>query len=529
MMADFDLPETLSKMPDFYEDDDRSAEENIANIEQQNREFFALLEKKIASESFFKKILVSNRRQQKEILSARTELKTTLTELAQLKERYEAAQKRIQELALEVKERSGSFTHVQSALTEELRNKKSEVEALATQLRESRLTVRELEQKTASIAVFEKTAYEMTGFSMNLEAKISAYKKALAAQKESTSKLQRMVMQARERVNAHEGLVERYRQLKTLLEKTRSELNSSLAERDQLKMDGAQRDSIIRDHDRKLQSLEEAHQSRIKELRDQLTAQFHAAEMKVAAKNDESLGLKNRIMYLENALTENQSDLSQVHNELAKAKSLVAINGDLANELEALRTESKNKSSEIDRLNADQARARQEIASLKQDLSAAKQETNAFKVKAIQFEQADILRAKAVSELAELKSRMSNLAAREQKAETYRRTLNDVKSKIEHVVREFLNQVSSAQFLQPLNDIKTFTQFEVNRIEAALRRTPVLSPERAELEQALGQLEEQKVFLSTALQRSQQQMEEQRLMLLEILRGGSLTKVPPLD
>jgi chromosome segregation ATPase len=121
----------------------------------------------------------------------------------------------------------------------------------------------------------------------------------------------------------------------------------------------------------------------------------------------------------------------------------------------------------------------------------------------------------------------AQLAVREQQLRHYATSLNKEKTDLKGFSKQIAGEIQMVSRTHPLKDYLKATEFELSKVELQLKTTPTLSPERAKLEHAVGQLMEQREFLKAILVSAQTQFEGQVATLEKIVQNSKLAVVPP--
>ncbi len=135
---------------------------------------------------------------------------------------------------------------------------------------------------------------------------------------------------------------------------------------------------------------------------------------------------------------------------------------------------------------------------------------------------------RATNERAELERLKSTLEQREYQLRHYAASVSDEKAEVLRRAKALAEEIKAASTLAPLKDYLALTEFELSKVEAQLRKTPVISVERPRLEANYGQMIEQRDFLKKAITSSQQQLDLQAAQLLKIAKPDKLAPIPPL-
>jgi hypothetical protein len=82
--------------------------------------------------------------------------------------------------------------------------------------------------------------------------------------------------------------------------------------------------------------------------------------------------------------------------------------------------------------------------------------------------------------------------------------------------------------LNPVQDLLKVTEYEMNKLEIELKKTPTSSPSRSSLENTMEQLIEQKNFLRSISDVSSGVFETKIARLREFARDFRIEEIPPL-
>ncbi|MBC7754032.1 MAG: hypothetical protein H7Z71_07325 [Moraxellaceae bacterium] len=106
--------------------------------------------------------------------------------------------------------------------------------------------------------------------------------------------------------------------------------------------------------------------------------------------------------------------------------------------------------------------------------------------------------------------------------------VNADKKNILQVATQLLKEMQMSKKLNPLNDILKITSEEIDKLENQLKKTPVISFERPQLERYMDQLLEQRSFIKKSLEKVHQQTDVQVRSIFKIIYNEDLNPLPPV-
>jgi len=121
----------------------------------------------------------------------------------------------------------------------------------------------------------------------------------------------------------------------------------------------------------------------------------------------------------------------------------------------------------------------------------------------------------------------ARLELRENQLRVYSSALSKEKSEMQKIAKNLVKEIRMLSATHPLRDYVAATEFELSKIEIQLKKTPTVSAERAQYEDYLTKLVEQRDFLKGVLGSSQRQYETQVSELERLVSGSLLSPVPP--
>lgn len=133
-------------------------------------------------------------------------------------------------------------------------------------------------------------------------------------------------------------------------------------------------------------------------------------------------------------------------------------------------------------------------------------------------------------EMKEIQDTRQKLEKREAQLQSYAMILAKEKETLAKNADHLAAELRNAQALHPLRDYLELTERELMRLDIQLKKTPVASPDRAQLEAFVDQLIEQKKFLETVIEASHQSLVEQAGTLkgMTAVENTKTTGVPSL-
>lgn len=117
--------------------------------------------------------------------------------------------------------------------------------------------------------------------------------------------------------------------------------------------------------------------------------------------------------------------------------------------------------------------------------------------------------------------------AREAQLRGYAKSMNQAKTEFKKVAHKLASEARLLAMTHPLRDYLKATEHELRKMEVQLKKTPTISPERAKIENCVGDLVDQREFLKTILQNAQTQLQKQADEIDKLATAETLSAFPP--
>ncbi len=116
---------------------------------------------------------------------------------------------------------------------------------------------------------------------------------------------------------------------------------------------------------------------------------------------------------------------------------------------------------------------------------------------------------------------------RERELKGYYSFVSSEKESYKRAVVKLVREIEYAKTIHPLNDYLNFTDREIFKIECELKKTPVISPNRAHFEKVIEQLMGQRKFISDLILKSEASLNESKGKAEALLKGILASPLPP--
>lgn len=117
---------------------------------------------------------------------------------------------------------------------------------------------------------------------------------------------------------------------------------------------------------------------------------------------------------------------------------------------------------------------------------------------------------------------------REAQLRNYAQALTKEKHELTKEYQRLIDETQSVRALNPLKDYLDLTEFELEKVEIQLKKTPEISNDRPRYEAYLSELVEQRNFLRQILEASQKKLDQQIGRISQNLKSGQWQPIPPL-
>ncbi len=127
----------------------------------------------------------------------------------------------------------------------------------------------------------------------------------------------------------------------------------------------------------------------------------------------------------------------------------------------------------------------------------------------------------------EKKNESERLAEREKQLNHYYHFVCQEKAKDQKMLQSLARQINFAITLHPLQDYLAVTEKELSRVECELKKTPSISPYRAQYETLIDQLVQQRDFMRSLISKTEKKLLQHTETLDRLARGTLGTAAPP--
>ncbi len=263
-------------------------------------------------------------------------------------------------------------------------------------------------------------------------------------------------------------------------------------------------------------------------------------------------GLLGKIANLETEVASQQAAFEQKEHQRAAEGTrneiqLINIGQQLDHALKRARTLETERDTSA--LEIESLKRMLHFANTEAETAAAKREA-ALQMMTERREQAESLIVALKSELAETRLELSartkelsvagseqerqyenqraTLAQRESQLRQYAATLAENKAAFGKQLTALSEEIQMALKAHPLKDYLALTEFELSKLEVQLKTTPMIAPERKQLEGFFKQMIDQRDFLKTVVTESQRRFEAHARTVLTMLEDPRLSQIPPV-
>ncbi|MGE5087187.1 MAG: hypothetical protein ACM3MG_12850 [Bacillota bacterium] len=228
---------------------------------------------------------------------------------------------------------------------------------------------------------------------------------------------------------------------------------------------------------------------------------------------------RNEILKLQSSLSEEQAVSRATRLELEAAKAKVLEQKD---EILGYKNQNKDLLKIVDLHERSLHRQREESEMKETSLRAE----NVLKVQELS-NKIDELNLRLTQGQAENEQLKRNFEEREKQLESYCSFINQEKAKQQKIIQELARQIHHAVTLHPLRDYLFVTEKELSRVEGELKKTPIISPHRSQLEKLVDQLIEQRDVIRDVLAKGEKNLSSHTEALDRLSRGGLSVAAPP--